>query len=126
MSSQSNREFSIDYSQDPRKVFVNFLLWNIKEIEGQIYFSSGRSRQATRLLTGLIDSLDQNSKEKLKDQYERLTLMKAPLPGDLEQLYRDIMTYLHQTYLQEFIHVRPLNPHPKHIGMEQDGKSPTV
>lgn len=126
MSGQFEKEFSIDFSQDPRKVFVNFLIWNIKGIEIELYYPGGRSWVAVKKIVGLIDCLDGGSKEKLKEQYDKLTSMKSVGRGNLEQIYRDIMTYLHQTYLQEFIRVRPLNPHPKHIKVEQDGKSPSV
>jgi hypothetical protein len=111
-------EFSIDFSQEPRKVFLNLLLWNIKIVEDAIYVR-GRDNDAISLLMGLIDSLDDASKKRLDRQHKKLLAFQQATeilyPGQIEQIYREVLTYLHETYLREVNYVRPLNPKPKHI-----------
>jgi len=109
-------EASSDFSGEPRKVFINFLIWNIKQIEDRIYFFSKVSTAIVPLM-GLIDSLDKKSKETLKEQYELLKAMKEGKRGMhngiVEQTYREILTYLHENFLQEVRFARPKYPHSK-------------
>jgi len=112
-------EASSDFSGEPRKVFINFLIWNIKSIEDRIYFLSKVSTAIVPLM-GLIDSLDKKSKKALKTQYAQLKGMKegkASLHnGVVEGIYREILTYLHENFLQEVRLARPKYP-PSKLGV---------
>lgn len=107
---------SSDFSGEPRKVFINFLIWNIKSIEDRIYFTSKVSTAIVPLM-GLVDSLDEKSKKKLKTQYDQLKAMKEGIAslhnGGVEEIYREILTYLHNSFLQEVRFARPKYPHSK-------------
>lgn len=109
-------EMAADFQGEPRKVFINFLIWNIKQIEDKIYFQH-RLSTAIIPLMGLIDSLDAKSKEGLKGQYAKLEGMsrgKVGLDyGDVEAIYREALSYLHETYLKEVRFAMPKYPHGK-------------
>jgi len=102
-----------DFQGDPRKVFINYLIFLIKEIENRIYLYSKVSTAIVPLM-GLIDSLDEKSKNKLKTQYDQLKGMKEGKvglrTGVVEELYRQVLTYLHNTYLAEVRFARPIRP----------------
>jgi len=103
-------EMAADFAGDPRKVFINYLIFLIKEIENRIYLYSKVSTAIVPLM-GLIDSLDEKSKDKLKTQYEQLKKMKEGKMGlhngAVEGLYRQVLTYLHGTYLAEVRWAKP-------------------
>lgn len=109
-------ETSSDFSGEPRKVFINFLIWNIKSIEDRIYFYSKVSTAIVPLM-GLIDSLDKKSKKTLKKQYDKLKAMKEGKAGlhngVVEEIYREVLTYLHSSYLAEVRWAKPKYPHSK-------------
>ncbi len=66
----------INWDQEPRKVFVNFLIYNMKQIEFQIYFTRKLS-PAVKMLRGLLGSLDFDSQATLKEQMEALQRFDA-------------------------------------------------
>ena len=92
-----------DFTGEPHKVFINFLIWNIKQIETCIYMFR-RGTLASHMLMGLIDSLDDKSKEKLKKEYLELIAFRGGtrtmLVGDAERIYRVVLNHLHDTYLR--------------------------
>jgi len=57
---------STDFVGDPRKVFINYLIFLIKEIESRIYLYSKVSTAIVPLM-GLVDSLDDKSKSTRMD-----------------------------------------------------------
>jgi len=73
-------EMTTDFQGDPRKVFINYLIFLIKEIENRIYLYSKVSTAIVPLM-GLIDSLDEKSKKTLKEQYDQLEGMKEGKVG---------------------------------------------
>ena len=92
-----------DLTQEPKKVFVNFILFNMKIIETQIYFS-GTVSAAVTSLRGLIGSLNQQSQKKLKPELEKLKEYASNgrfTRLDIETIYQDVSAYLHKTYLKE-------------------------
>ena len=113
MSVKEWGETTTDFVGDPRKVFINYLIFLIKEIEYRIYLCSKVSTAIVPLM-GLIDSLDETSKDKLKTQYEQLKGMKEGKVriqnGVVEELYRMVLTYLHGTYLAEVRWAKPRYP----------------
>lgn len=98
--------YGIEQAPEPRKIFLGFLITALMEIEATLYHGSNISRTPA-LMLGLIDSLDETAKEKLKSQHEKLATMrlhpymKGNTKEAYEQLYREITTYLHQTWLKE-------------------------
>lgn len=108
-----------DFAQESKKVFVNFLILNCNLIEQKIYFG-GSATSAIRPLKGLIDSLDAQSKKKLKQQYEDLQSFEANVylcsRERMEQIYSQVLSYLHSTYLKEMRFARPKYPSKK-LGM---------
>ena len=111
-----------DLNQEPRKVFVNFLIYNIKEIEGQLFFG-GRTSLAIRGLRGLISSLDEKSQKALEKHYNKLmgyesNILMLESKTDLEKIYREVSAFLHNSYLKE-AGVRALNPKPMHISRKK-------
>lgn len=105
-----------DFNQEPRKVFLNLLLWNVKIIETHIYMQRNSSA-ALRALMGLIDSLDQKSKKDLGERYDQLKEVsegKSPLyDGMLEEAFSEILSYLHEGYLKEMRFATPRYPSSK-------------
>jgi len=100
-----------DFNQEPRKVFINFLIWNIKEIETHLFYG-GKMSHAIRLLQGLISSLDQKSQKALETQFGKLigyesNLLTLSDRTELVTNYRDVLAYLHETYLKEVQFARP-------------------
>jgi len=98
-----------DFTGEPRKVFVNFLIFNLKQIEAQIFFG-GAATTAIKSLRGLIGSLDKKSQKKLEKQYAKL--VKFDNNGtcgrnEIEDVYRKVCAYLHEKYLKETYYARP-------------------
>jgi len=92
-----------DFTGEPRKVFVNFLIFNLKQIEAQIFFG-GAATTAIKSLRGLIGSLDKKSQKALTKPYNKL--LKFDNNGtcgrkEIEDVYREICAFLHDTYLSE-------------------------
>lgn len=109
-------EMPADFAGEPRKVFINLLIWSIKQIEYKIYYVSKVST-AINPLMGLIDSLDKKTKKTLKTQYDQLKGIKEGKiglgQGDIEGIYREVLTYLHNTYLAEVRFATPKYPRGK-------------
>lgn len=117
-----SQDFKIDLGSDPAKVFVNFLIWGMKNIEVSLYRRQPDSISVIRQLRGLIECLDERSKKALEQQHKLLVddeLAHRLYKTDLMPIYSDIASYLHRTYLQQVNYVRALNPHPKPIGEEE-------
>jgi len=106
-----------DFTGEPKKVFVNFLIFNLKQIEWQIFF--GRTATSAIIsMQGLIGSLDEKSQKKLEKEYNQLVEFENNGNcgrTEIKNIYRKVCAYLHEAYLKEFTSVRPLNPKPKHI-----------
>jgi len=116
-------EEATDFVGDPRKVFINYLIFLIKEIESRIYLYSKVSTAIVPLM-GLVDSLDEKSKKTLKEQYDRLKAMKEGKMGlhngVVEGLYREVLTYLHNTYLAEVRFAVPKYPGSSKLGVPKE------
>jgi len=98
-----------DFTGEPKKVFVNFLIFNMKQIEAQIFFG-GSARAAIISLQGLIGSLDEKSQKKLVDEYSQLTKFEnngTASKTEIKGIYNKVCAYLHETYLEE-LHRRRL------------------
>jgi len=100
-------EPEIDLMLEPRKVFINVVLIpTIRQVEALIYSGTFLTK-AIRPLKGLIDSLDEQSQDRLAPQYEMLEAMERDINlvsvPKMQEIYRTILTYLHKTYLKEGI-----------------------
>ena len=109
----------MDLTQEPRKVFVNFLILNINQVEQKIFFSRNHI-QAIRPLQGLISSLDSKSQENLKEQLEQLNSFEMNVNlctrDVITKIYREVLKYLHATYLKEVQFARPREPRRGKLG----------
>jgi len=115
----SDDDFALN--QEPKKMFCSFLIYNIKEIEWQLFFG-GRTSLAIRGLRGLISSLDGKSKTKLKEHYDKLigyesNLLTLNSKTELETIFQEVLTYLHENYLKEAIYAKPLRPSKSRMGV---------
>jgi len=111
-----------DFTGEPRKVFVNFLIYNLKQIEWQIFFE-GSATSAIKSLQGLIGSLDEKSQKKLEEEYNQLIKFEATgMCGraEIKEIYRKVCAYLHETYLEELYRKRLEGTDLKKL--EEDGK----
>ena len=104
----------VDFNQEPRKVFVNYLIWTSKIVEESL-FMGGKTSMAVRAMRGLINKLDEKSKEKLKPQLDRLleieqNVLTLNSKTELEEIFSTILSYLHNTYLKESYFARPKYP----------------
>jgi hypothetical protein len=107
--------------QEPKKVFVNMVLIPcVRDCEEIIF--KGRASEAIRPMRGLIACLDEKAKRDLSRQMERFQVFERNVSSlsrmDVEQLFSEILSYLHENYLKEY-GIRPMNPKPKHIGCEE-------
>ena len=117
-------EHPSDFTGEPRKVFINFLIWNLKQIEEILYFTR-RTSLAIRPLMGLVDSLDSKSKKALKNQYQKLQAMRegtvAVSRENIDEIYRNVLTHLHENYLQEVGIAFPRRPSKDRMGLPPNG-----
>lgn len=100
---------NFDLTQETKKVFANFLIFNMKQIEFQIFFSRDVAA-AIRSMRGLIGSLDEKGHKKLDSQLKRLEEFDAGRGCsrlEIEQIYREICAYLHKAFLREQYFARP-------------------
>ena len=102
-------ESPADFTGEPRKVFVNFLIFNLKQIEAQIFFG-GSATSAIKSLRGLIGSLDKKSQKKLEKEYSLLIKFEnngTSVRTDIEEVYRKVCAFLHENYLKEGYYAVP-------------------
>lgn len=107
---ESDQEKVIDFSAQPRSVFVAFLIWQMKAISTSL-FMGGKFSQAISSMRSLISCLDKESRKVLKPTLDRLSRYEANINEiktkvEAEELYRAITTRLHETYLKELRYPR--------------------
>jgi len=115
-------ESPADFTGEPRKVFVNFLIFNLKQIEAQIFFG-GAATTAIKSLRGLIGSLDKKSQKALTEPYNKL--LKFDNNGtcgrkEIEDVYREVCAFLHDNYLKEGYYAKPLRPSKGKMGVPKE------
>ena len=93
---------TFESTPEPRKIFLGFLITTLMEIESCLYNSPHKTSAASMML-GLIDSLNKEAKDALKNQYATLVKLReqGPKRNEMEKLYSEITTYLHATILKE-------------------------
>jgi len=95
---------SHDGFPEPRKIFLGFLIQRIYDIQDKIYLCVPPSTHSIKAMMGLIDSLSSESKKALSKEYEELKEAWDKgdfVDSDLHRIFRNISTYLHETYLLE-------------------------
>lgn len=92
---------------EPKQVFLNMILIpTINQAMKAIYSPSSTPLAAVRPLRGVIACLSDKSKKRLEKQQKRLVEIEQETSNttrlEIESIFDDIMTYLHETYLKEF------------------------
>lgn len=99
-----------DFIGEPKNVFVNFLIWNLKNISTFLFYNRQFSKAIGPLME-TIASLDDKSQKKLKNQYKQLEAFwvgeNKPTSMELETIYREVVAYLHKTYLKQAFFAKP-------------------
>ena len=103
-----------DFLGEPKKVFVNWLIWTGKMIEIELYMG-GRISHAIEMMLGIINKLDDSSFKKLKPQYDLLLKYEQNThlitsKEELRKVNREISHHLHNTYLKETYYAKPMRP----------------
>jgi len=102
-----------DFVGEPRKVFINYLIWQLKQIEWLIYYQR-RYISAIRPLRALVASLSKESKKSLEGQYKQLQSFEANINlcsrETLEQIFYSVNSFLQDTYLKETRFAKPIRP----------------
>lgn len=117
-------EDSISFNEDPQKVFVNLLL---RKLDGCyiVLFEYSDENSAIERLIGIILTLSKGSKSVLGEELESLRkMMHGRRIGDVEamvqQIYSNVLDYLHETYFKETFGIKFKNPHPRKLGESSD------
>jgi len=109
-----------DFVGEPRKVFINYLIWQLKQIEWRIYYER-RSSLAIRPMRGLIASLSKESKKSLEGEYKQLQSFEANVNlasrEVVEQIFWSVNNFLQDTYLKETRFAKPIRPSKDKMGV---------
>lgn len=108
----SEKEFLKEIAlQEPRKVFVNVIIIPYMNQIG-FCFATGSPSDSVRIMRGLLNQLEDQDREVLKDVVKTLEGYEYKAPSnrlELEHLYQKISSHLHTYYLKEF-QIRSMNP----------------
>ncbi len=92
-----------EYIPEPKKIFLGFLIQRLMGIEESIY-EIPSTTSASKMI-GVIDSLDEESKKRLKKLRERLASFREDSATfgqkEAEAAYQELTDYLMKNYLQE-------------------------
>ncbi|UCC58532.1 MAG: hypothetical protein JSW14_01010 [Candidatus Bathyarchaeum sp.] len=98
-------------SGEPRNTYVNSLILVSRQIEYSIFFERVSAAKTLKQLKGLIFMLDSDSLKKLNWIVEEIKGYEKNANSLIkkrdEELYAEIMKYLHQTYLKEVRFAKP-------------------
>lgn len=103
-----------DFLDEPKKIFVALLIWELKIISEEL-FLGGKFSKAISSIRGLVSVLDEKSKKVLKPQLDKLIEYERNINvlktrEDAEQIFRAISSYLHKSYLKEITSAKPIRP----------------
>jgi len=111
----------LDFNQEPKKVFINLLIWDIKIIQTLLYLQD-KPLSAIVPMMGTIDSLDENSKKMLTKEREQLASFckntNLCTTQEMHRIYSKVLNYLHSGLLKNFL-ARPKHP-SEHISVPDD------
>jgi hypothetical protein len=117
---------NLDFSENPRKAFIGFLIYQLQPVVIGLYGNSqGMKRRSISALVGIIDSLDNHSQTSLEPERKALedelkTTVEQFNDDTLHGIYARVTAYLHKTYLAEINWFKPMNPKPKPIRNEEE------
>jgi len=114
-----------DAHDEPKKYFVNNLIWMLTELDKLIYFRKESTLRILEPLQGIIDFLPKNDKDQLQDvndEIERYLVNINLLKNrkQIKKLYRKISDYLHETHLKEVGSAKPRFKPPAHKKLERE------
>lgn len=94
---------SIDFSQEPKKVFLSFLIKQLSEAQFYIFVALGQQPKGLEILDGVISSLNEQSQKALSKEHQ--LIRSASLSGGpkccAKEMYSVISQFLAKTYLEE-------------------------
>lgn len=94
---------TIDFSQEPKKVFLSFLIKQMSEAQFYIFVANGQKPKGLEILDGVISSLNETSQNSLKDDHD--LIRRGSMTGgpkiDAREMYQKISKFLAKTYLEE-------------------------
>jgi len=118
----------LDFNQEPKKVFINLLIWDIKIIQTLLYLHD-KPLSAIVPMIGIIDSLDENSKQKLTEERKELISFckntNLCTTAEMQRIYSKILNHLHSGLLKNAFLARPKHP-SENIGVPSSSKKTTT
>lgn len=93
----------MDITQEPRKVFLSFLIDRLKVANFFIFVQLTPNEAAgLNVLDGIIASLNEDSQKKLADDWDQIRQgAYGKLRVNARELYGKVSAYLAKTYLEE-------------------------
>jgi len=101
---------SDSFEQEPRQVFVNRLIYITSQLYQQIYVDRASVVKVLPAIIGVIAILNTKNKLALKEIIFKLQKCRktSNYPReDIEQIFSDIMDYLHNTHVKELSWIKP-------------------
>lgn len=103
MSEDDQRE-RIDFTSEPKKMYMSFLIQKVNIMFASLY-SSSKFTDAVHSIQGTIDSLDDVSQKTFEEDNDRLDKWQSGqlqmTRADFKDIYRRLNQYLHKTYFRE-------------------------
>lgn len=119
-------EDSINFNEDPQKVFVNLVLQMVKGLYMDLFERKADDwcGASVRRLRGIILTLSRYSKGCLKEELLKVQKMEdgrmSKTAPAIEEIYSLVTDYLHETYFKETFGIKFRNPHPRKLGESSD------
>lgn len=95
---------TIDFTQEPRKVFLSFLIDRLKVANWFIFVMTIPNDMAgLNVLDGIISSLNEDSQKALKDDWDKIRAASkvGGAKVDARAMYANVSKFLAKTYLEE-------------------------
>lgn len=98
---------------DPQKLYLSRLVMMCDRVSDLIFFGSSNQFDVLDGLEGIISFLDEKSQKKLEQELTEIYAYQQREKGisasgfELRRLFHRIMAYLHKTYFQQMIYVKP-------------------
>jgi hypothetical protein len=98
---------------DPQKLFLSRLVMMCDRVANLIFFGASNQFDVLDGLEGIISFLDEKSQKMLKTELDEINQFQqrekevSATGTELKRLFNRIMAYLHKTYFQQIIYVKP-------------------
>ena len=97
--------------QEPRQVFINRLIYLTTQLQGYICVERAGPVKVFPAIKGIILLLDAKSQKELTSLYDRIERYETGKTDynrhDIQNLFGDLMKYLHTGYLKELSWIKP-------------------